>query len=216
MNPEKSTHEDEDREKLLKPRTHKRVLIMCQRKVSNLPYDKSVAKAVLDIDTYIKTHFGEDAKIEYLTYNDKESHEAYADHMFELSQHNVYGLNFMTHHNESYDIIILNTCPIKYLDFDMIYKILREDGILIVKFFGNKQSSPKRLIPQKLLDEFTSIITSKSLFIKQEDSVFGNLTFKKAPVPSLGVGKKLKKVYTRLKSRRRLKETRRRKRRAIK
>ena len=193
---------------------------MCQRKVSNLPQDvNSVAKAVSDIDTYIKTHFGEDVTIEYLTYknNDEESHEAYADHMFELSQHNVYGLNFMTHHIEYYDIIILNTCPIKYLDFDMIYKILREDGILIVKLFGNKQSSPKHL-PQKLLDEFTSIITSESLFIKQEDSVFGNLTFKKTSKPSLGVGKKLKKVYTRLKSRRRLKETRRRKRkrRAIK
>ena len=228
MDPEKSI--DEDREKLLKPRTHKRVLIMCQRKVSNLTqHVNSVEKAVSDINTYIKTHFGEDATIEYLTYHHQEPHENYADHIFELSQNNnAYGLNpdksiidkkeqiinFMKDHNEYYDIIILNTCPIRWLDFDMIYKILREDGILIVKLFGNQESSPKQL-SHKILDEITSKTKS---FIKQEDSFFGNLTFKKASVPSLGMGKKLKKVYTRLKSRRRLKETRRRKRkrRAIK
>ena len=203
------------------PRPNKRVLVMCQRKVSNLTqHVNSVAKTVSDINTYIKTHFGGDATIEYLTYHHQEPQENYADHIFELSESNDKKeqiINFLEDHKEHYDIIILNTCPIRWLDFGMIYKILSKDGILVVKLFGNKESSP-RLIPQEQLDEITSTITSKSLFIKQEAAVFGNLAFKKASIPSPGGGKKLKKVYTRLKSRRRLKETRRkkRKRRAIK
>lgn len=234
MNPGNST--DEERER---PRTYKRVLVMCQRKASDLPKDvNSVAKAVSDIDTYIAsitpTREDVNVSIEYLTYHYRETHRDYADHIFELSQRNVYGLNpdksiikkktqienFMTHHIEYYDIIILNTCPIAWLDFGMIYIILKPNGILIVKGFGsNKESSPKQSLffPQERLDEITRTITSNS-FIKQEGSFFGYLTFKKASVPSVGMGKKLKKVYTRLKSRRRLKETRRkkRKRRAIK
>lgn len=232
MNPNKSTDEE------IEPRPYKRVLVMCQRKVSNLSKDvESVAKAVSGIDTYIasNTPTREDVKvsIEYLTYHSQETHAAYADHIFELSQRNVYGLNpdkslieknvqitnFMKDHIKCYDIIILNTCPIIWLDFTMIYKILKEEGILVVKVFGNEESSPKQspLIPQKRLDEIIGIITSNS-FIKQENSVFGYLVFKKASLPSSGKARKLKKVYTRLKSRRRLKETRRkkRKRRAIK
>ena len=236
MNPRNSTDEE------IEPRTYKRVLVMCQRKASNLSKDvESVAKAVSDIDTYIAaiTPTGEDVNvsIEYLTYHSRETHEAYAHFIFELSENNNYGLNpdkslirknveirnFLIDHNKYYDIIILNTCPTIWLDFTMISQILKEEGILIVKSFGNEESSPKqsRLMSARerleRLNTIISIITSNS-FIKQEGSYYGYLTFKKASVPSLGEGKKLKKVYTRLKSRRRLKETRRkkRKRRAIK
>ena len=243
MNPGNST--DEERERLLEleilhgdkiePRTYKRVLVMCQRKASNLSKDVTkVAKAVSNIDTYIASNTPTSkhvkVSIEYLTYDYNEIHEAYADYMFELSRETRYDsstvyddkrvkLNkFIEDHNEYYDIIILNTCPLKWLDYDMIYNLLKPDGILVVKLFGNKESSPSKEYGPIIVDNIIRTIPT-NLFIKQQGSLFGDITYIKHQASSLGMGKKLKKVYTRLKSRlRRLKETRRkkRKRRAIK
>ena len=223
MNPEKSTHEDEDREKLLKPRTHKRVLIMCQRKVSNLPHDKSVAKAVLDIDTYIKTHFGEDATIEYLTHYASETHTNYADHMFPLSrsetlfgvgeihENNMEKLNtFLETNNKKYDVIILNTCPLLWLDFNMIHELLKSGGILVVKEFRETNTTGERAV-DKIININVRGDVPANLFTKQHNSPYGFYSYIKIETAQ---GKKSKKTYKRVA--RRQKKIRSIKRRSIK
>ena len=79
-----------------------RVLILCQRKSSTLPYDKDkVDKTVDSINTYMGENLGEDVDIEYLTtYADHPDHSVnetnyYADYKFTLNN-NREAINFVS------------------------------------------------------------------------------------------------------------------------
>jgi len=199
---------------------YKRILVLCQRKVSNLPKNKdAVDKAVLEMDEYIalRTHEDERVSIEYLTWHYNEPHKAYANHNFLLSRENTYGSDaifkekismldkFIAEHNNSYDIIILNTCPLIWLDYNMIHNLLKSNGILVVKLFGNKESSPSKDDNPIVAQSIERTIPS-TLFIKQQDSLYGKFTYIKKETQALGKGRRLKKAYTRIK-RSRLKKT---------
>ena len=136
----------------------KRILVLCQRKVSEVPQDvKEVTDVVSELENYIKTQFGSDVTIEYLTYHTAETHKAYADYMFPLSRVNMFGnpemhkvnnenLDKFLERNIKYDVIILNTCPLRWLDFNIIHELLKPSGIIVIKLFGkyNSKGSPKR------------------------------------------------------------------------
>lgn len=110
---------------------YKRVLVLCQRKVSKLTKDREKVESVVSlIDEYIAlntpvgTHEDIRVKVEYLTYHSFEPQHAYADHIFLLSRTQQYGHesnltekevdleNFIKEHNNTYDVIILNTCQL--------------------------------------------------------------------------------------------------------
>lgn len=103
-----------------------RVLILCQRKSSTLLKDKdNVDKTVESINTYMEDNLGEVVDIEYLTTHahhpdhsvDETNYDA--DYKFSLNN-NREAINFVAKHKGVYDGIILNTCPLNYLNYDMI------------------------------------------------------------------------------------------------
>ncbi len=125
----------------------KRVLILCQRKSSTLPQDKDeVDKTIDSINTYMGENFGEDVDIEYLTshadHPDFSVNETnyYADYKFSLNN-NREAINFVAKHKGVYDGIILNTCPFNYLNYAMIYAILKSDGFLLLKTFDENDET---------------------------------------------------------------------------
>jgi hypothetical protein len=124
-----------------------RVLILCQRKSSTLPQDKDeVDKTIDSINTYMGENFGEDVDIEYLTshadHPDFSVNETnyYADYKFSLNN-NREAINFVAKHKGVYDGIILNTCPLNYLNYAMIYALLKSDGFLLLKTFDEKDET---------------------------------------------------------------------------
>jgi hypothetical protein len=166
-------------------------------------------------------------KVEYLTYHHGERrHEekwgtetpsTYADHIFLLSRINQYSSDaifiekkillekFLEEHNNTYDVIILNTCPLSLLDYNIIYQLLNSTGILVVKFFGNPESSPSKDSDPSVARTIIKYIPP-SLFIKLNGSPFGEYTYIKKQTQSEAQaqarGKKLKSAYTTAKRRR--------------
>jgi hypothetical protein len=164
-------------------------------------------------------------KVEYLTYHHGERrHEekrgtetpsAYADHIFLLSRTNQYSSDaifiekkillekFLEEHNNTYDVIILNTCPLSLLDYNIIYQLLNSTGILVVKLFGNPESSPSKDSDPSVARTIIKYIPP-SLFIKLNGSPFGEYTYIKKQTQSeaQAQGKKLKSAYTTVKRRR--------------
>jgi hypothetical protein len=164
-------------------------------------------------------------KVEYLTYHHGERrHEekwgtetpsSYADHIFLLSRTNQYSSDaifiekkillekFLEEHNNTYDVIILNTCPLSLLDYNIIYQLLNSTGILVVKLFGNPESSPSKDSDPSIARTIIKYIPP-SLFIKLNGSPFGEYTYikKQAHSEAQAQGNKLKSAYTKAKRRR--------------
>ena len=201
----------------------KRILVLCQRKSSLIPQDvQNVATVVNNLETYIKTHFGENATIEYLTHHARETHTNYADHMFPLSRdeilfgvgeihtNNMEKLNTFLDTKNKYDVIILNTCPLIWLDFNMIHELLKSGGILVVKEFGKSNPTGER-DDDKIINISVRGDVPADLFTKQHDSPYGSYSYIKTETAQ---GKKSKKTYKRVA--RRQKKRRSIKRRSIK
>jgi len=196
----------------------KRVLVLCQRKVSKLTEDReNVENVVSHIDDYIALNTPVRAPVgtpkdirvtvEYLTYHHGERrHEekqgtetppAYADHIFLLSRTNQYSSDsifiekklllekFIEEHNNTYDVIILNTCPLPLLDYKIIHQVLKSDGVLVVKLFGNPESSPSKDSDPSVAMTIIKNIPSH-LFTKLDGQFSGHYTYKKIETQALG------------------------------
>jgi hypothetical protein len=196
----------------------KRVLVLCQRKVSKLTEDReNVENVVSHINEYIAlttpvrapvgTPKDIRVTVEYLTYHHGERrHEekqgtetppAYADHIFLLSRTNQYSSDsifiekklllekFLEEHNNTYDVIILNTCPLPLLDYKIIHQVLKSNGVLVIKLFGNPESSPSKDSDPSIAMTIIKNIPSH-LFTKLGGQFSGHYTYKKIETQALG------------------------------
>jgi hypothetical protein len=149
--------------------------------------------------------------VEYLTYHHGERrHEekqgtetppAYADHIFLLSRTNQYSSDsifiekklllekFLEEHNNTYDVIILNTCPLPLLDYKIIHQILKSDGVIVVKLFGNPESSPSKDSDPSVAMTIIKNIPLR-LFTRLDGQFSGHYTYKK--IETQAQGRKLK------------------------
>jgi hypothetical protein len=128
----------------------KRFLILCQRKSSTLANDKDDVEQTVDaINTYVGANFGEDVDIEYLT-----THEQHpggranisnysADYKFALND-NSEAKQFVENNAGMYDGIILNTCAVNYMNYDMIAKLLKSGGFLLIKTFAPEDTDGEK------------------------------------------------------------------------
>jgi hypothetical protein len=219
----------------------KRVLVLCQRKVSKLTKDREkVEKVVSLIDDYIaentpvRDSIGtpDDIRVtvEYLTYHSFEPQHAYADHIFLLSRTEQYGREsnhtekkvdlekFIEEHKNTYDVIILNTCPLPWLDYNLIHQVLKLDGVLVVKLFGNPESSPSKEKDKSVVNNIeknTQNIPSH-LFTKLDGQSTGHYTYKKKETQAQGrklktTKRKRQNIKTRRKQRKQRKQRSKRK-----
>ena len=120
-----------------------RVLILCQRKSSTLPSESENVNTTVDyINTYMGAKFGEDVDIEYLTTHEDHSDSRMdksnygADYKIKLTATNPDAIKFVAEHPGAYDGIILNTCPNNYMNYEMISKLLKVGGFILLKTFA--------------------------------------------------------------------------------
>jgi len=133
----------------------KRALILCQRKTgSNHGSDLDVEISVVPrIDSYIQSLFpGSQVIIEYMTPGLINGRlDGTADFNFALSNEGQ-GREFINDHQNYYDLVMLNTCPIPLMDFSIIHEILKATGLLVIVAFNPDPSSdPKLDVSKKLL-----------------------------------------------------------------
>ena len=120
-----------------------RVLILCQRKSSTLPSESENVNTTVDyINTYMGAKFGEDVDIEYLTTHEDHSDSRMdksnygADYKIKLTATNPDAIKFVAEHPGAYDGSILNTCPNNYMNYEMISKLLKVGGFILLKTFA--------------------------------------------------------------------------------
>lgn len=185
--------------KLLKGGDGKKVLVLCQRKTGKRhpfsPNDKKTVEETVTpiINGYIDTLMGTNTTnttIIYLTKITSE-HPGTADYDCLLRQRDSpCATNFIAEHGNSFDLIILQTCPFIYFDYDIIHSLLKPDGylgLMIAPNFWDKEpmnTTKKLIIPH---------IQSKNFVLHSEESPA--ILFKKG-MQSAG------KNYNRRKSRR--------------
>jgi hypothetical protein len=208
----------------------KRVLIMCQRKLSSI--DRGVVRrTVTHIKNYInKLPHGVHNKIEYLTSLERHHEiprsrmntrypkkrmivetENYADHQIILDdrEDNTHATVFVNGHKEAYDFIILNTCPVKLVSYEKINELLKDDGLLIIKAFTSKDAGGEKWFTE---DGGNPNIENPQLakFFEQQQSPYhqkyGMYVYTKKTKKQSG-GKRIKKTKRKLK-RKQFKNTR--------
>jgi hypothetical protein len=168
----------------------KEVLVLCQRKSgksSSAAYEGDVKDIVVPkINKLVQEHLGSDVNIEYLTKITTIDGET--DYNFNLDSYpnNSKAKEFIANHREFYSLIILNTCPFKYIDFKIIYNLLEPEGIMIFTVFPD------------IVDK--NIITKDILNIEDLFENIGTNIYRKKQVggkKSKPLGKRFKKTYRR-------------------
>ena len=108
------------------------------------------------------------ANIEYMTYFDASKPENKADYNMKLKdpENNPELKRFLDTHSHFYDLIVMQTCPVPWMDYKLIADILKEDGYVICTVVDNGKMYP-------LLERL------EKLYLKN----FGNLNF--FPVPNM-------------------------------
>jgi hypothetical protein len=134
-----------------------KVLVFCQRKQSFNVNDSHKVKLVVEsLESFIQHHYldidtiEEGITFEYLTEGGyKMSHSLFdADYklLFDMfnPNNNIVSetIDFIISHNEYYDMIILQTCPIMIIirQFEFLFKTLKKNGkLLITNFSYNRE-----------------------------------------------------------------------------
>ena len=116
----------------------KGVLVMCQRKNGpDIDLQGKIVRVedsvVPKINKFVQEHIG-DAKIDYLSNSEAEGDVDYDLNLDNLPD-NKKAQEFITSHKEFYSLIILNTCPIEWIDFNLIYNLMTPDGLLYISIW---------------------------------------------------------------------------------
>ena len=132
----------------------KAVLVLCQRKAGTNDMGLDIETVVVPkIEAFVTTCLGGNTHIEYLTdCGDVEGRAEVegraicaADYNFTLNADptNNAAAEFVATHKKYYSLVILNTCPFAYMDFNLIHSLLKTGGFMaFTKFpkpFGQKQ-----------------------------------------------------------------------------
>ena len=112
------------------------VLVVCTRKKGKcndrqggLVEDIVIPK----IEQYISNNFSSSFNIEYLAKLDKNFQQGdEVDFNLDFDRNSMVFNNFRKAHLNYYDIIILNTCPFRLIDYSDIRSLLKNDGKLIL------------------------------------------------------------------------------------
>ena len=179
--------------KLLKGGDGKKVLVLCQRKTGKRypfsPDDKETVEETVTpiINGYIDTLMGTNTTIIYLTKITTEN-PGTADYDCLLQRDSPCTTNFIAEHGNSFDLIILQTCPFIYIHYDVIHSLLKPDGYLgLMVVPNNWNKEPMNTTKQLIFDRIQSknfVLHSKSpeiiLFKKGTQSAGKNYNRRKS------------------------------------
>jgi hypothetical protein len=190
----------------------KKVLVLCQRKSGNLDrgngkYIKVDEVVVPKINKLVNSLLGPDYTIEYLSnkesYTEEEGGEVDID--LDLVEYNPLAREFIERNISKYDLIILNTCPFMLMNYNIIYKLLKENGLMIF----SKYPREDKLEPPKKNENLINLFTDVSSDIGEAIGL-NNVTIFKKKLKG-GRGKKTKTKNNKNKKSKKTKKTKRNK-----
>ena len=168
----------------------KKVLVLCQRKKSN--NDKKVEDEVVPkinsiVERLLKT---KKYTIEYLSSGDYEGEidiKGWLEYNEKLTLKNenndeITTEDFIENNKKSYNLIILNTCPFKFMNYTIINELLSDDGLLVYSIFPLDLVTMKKNHP--LIKSIVDNESANELFILDNisdgvDGVDGVFIYKK-------------------------------------
>ena len=150
----------------------KEVLVLCQRKSgkieSRLYSSNDVEELIVPrINEIVQQQLGNDTNIKYLT-DMKGTMDGSADYNFSLDSYNPEAREFISTHIGFYSLIILNTCPLVYMDFKIIYDLLKPGGIMSFNTFPN--TSANVFLPEEKIRKIDTLFENigKNLYSKKQ------------------------------------------------
>jgi hypothetical protein len=129
-----------------------KVLVLCQRKYSDVDDEKSIEKIKKKILNYTENLYPTASYIDirYLTPGigidvelDSDGHVKYADYNFELDSDNTETIDLVNKEKNTYNFIIFQTCGILSMKKAIIpcYSLLKNDGLLSFTSFTSRDNS---------------------------------------------------------------------------
>jgi hypothetical protein len=136
----------------------KEVLVLCQRKsgkVDSRRYSSNNVEELIipRINEIVQEQLGSDTNIKYLT-DMKGTMDGSADYNLTLNSYNLEAKEFISNHIGFYSLIILNTCPFIFIDFKIIYDLLKPGGIMSFNTFPNTANI---FLPEEKITEIDSL-----------------------------------------------------------
>jgi hypothetical protein len=161
----------------------KEVLVLCQRKSgkieSRLYSSNDVEEMIIPrINEIVQQQLGSDTNIKYLT-DMKGAIDGSADYKFSLDSYNPEAREFISTHIGFYSLIILNTCPFLYMDFKIIYDLLKPGGIMSFNTFPN--TSANVFLPEEVITKIDTLFENigKNLYRKKQSGGKKRKTYRK-------------------------------------
>ena len=163
----------------------KKVLVLCQRKrgptfVSSANVETTT---VPKIKSMVRKLIGENHMIEFLTDLDSYmgnlhiTNDAKGDVDFNLvldhNADNEKAKAFIKSHPYHYDLLVLNTCPFRFIPYDILFGLLKMNGLLVLSFLSNVSADEHKMnieslhLPQNFYNYFVSQESNQNLFIRR-------------------------------------------------
>jgi len=142
-----------------------KILVLCQRKTGKSAKDEYNVEDVVvpQITELIQTLLGSDTKTIYMTDIEKDR-PGEIDIDCKLDGITQCSKEFISEHNNSFDLIILQTCPLIVLNLDIIINLLKPRGMLGITNF------PIKLIKNCLFDDVIKQLLSKNVILDKTKS----------------------------------------------
>jgi hypothetical protein len=120
------------------PTDMKKVLVLCQRKSGATDRNEDIQTTVVPkIEELSKSELKtKSVDIKYLSHNITKL-VGDVDYNFELGDNNESRL-FINQNKGQFDLIILNTCPFHEMKYNLIYELLKKNGLMIMQILPNK------------------------------------------------------------------------------
>lgn len=124
-----------------------KILVLCQRKsgrcdLSNATVERTI---IPNIEKYLSNYLHTtDYKIDYLSSLDTPNPDDEVDFNMEIGDNAEFN-NFLKEHNNYYSIIVLNTCPYRFINYDYISQMLCNNGVVILSKVNCKDAYNENL-----------------------------------------------------------------------
>ena len=142
-----------------------------------------------NIDKFVRNEIIS-VNISYLTpglsNSNDESLKGRSDYPFSLKRtsKNPKCIQFIESHKEFYSLIILNTCPFAFMNFSLIYELLKPNGIMAFRAFQDNAENFKRAnLHWKTFFEGSEFRTHKRSRLEMFFKPIGNNLFRKRDTP---------------------------------
>ena len=117
-----------------KPARTGKVLVMCQRKGGHASGVDIRTHLIPALEGYIQHFMKMPHTIEYMV--DLKTPGNTANYNMKLNADDDKTNQFIKDHSEYYDLIVLQTCPCKFIDFESIYQLMKKGGYMIITAFS--------------------------------------------------------------------------------